>query len=47
MPVNLEHKLFAQARDKYPDDKEKQRAYVYGTLRKTGWRPGKEQTNER
>lgn len=39
MPLALERKLRAEAKEKYPHDKEKQDAYVYGTLRKTGWKP--------
>jgi len=39
MPKELEKKLKAQARKKFPKDKERQDKYVYGALRKTGWRP--------
>jgi len=42
MPVELERKLQKEARAKWPGDKEKQDAYVYGTLRKTGWKPKRE-----
>jgi hypothetical protein len=41
MPKALEKKLKAQARKKFPGNKERQDKYVYGTLRKTGWRPKK------
>jgi hypothetical protein len=39
MPEELERKLKAQARKKFPGDKKRQNAYVYGALRKTGWTP--------
>jgi len=35
----LENKLKAEARKKFPNDRERQDAYVYGTLRRRGWRP--------
>ena len=41
MPKKLERKLRAEAREKFPHNKERQDAYVYGTLRKTGWKPSK------
>lgn len=34
----LERKLWKQARKNFPKDKNRQRRYVYGTLRKVGWR---------
>jgi hypothetical protein len=40
MPKALERKLKAQARKKGMS-KKRTGAYVYGTLRKTGWRPKK------
>jgi len=40
MPKALERKLKAQARKKGLS-KKRLGAYVYGTLRKTGWRPKK------
>ena len=40
MPKTLERKLKAQARKK-GFSKKKTGAYVYGTMRKTGWRPKK------
>lgn len=43
MPEELERKLWQKARRKFPGDKERQRAYVYGTLRKTGWKPSREE----
>ena len=39
MPKELERKLKATARRKFPRNKKRQDAYVYGTLRKTGWTP--------
>lgn len=42
MPKELEEKLKREARKKFPGDKERQDAYVYGTLRKTGWKPERE-----
>lgn len=40
MPKRLERKLRRQARRKGLSGR-RQDAYVYGTLRKTGWRPGR------
>ena len=42
MPEALEKELKKTARKKFPHDKKKQDAYVYGTMRKTGWRPSRE-----
>ena len=39
MPKKLERELKAEARKKFPGNKERQDKYVYGTLRKTGWKP--------
>jgi hypothetical protein len=39
MPKALEQKLKREAEKKFPKDEERQDAYVYGTLRKTGWTP--------
>ena len=41
MPKKLEKELKAEARKKFPGDEERQDKYVYGTLRKTGWKPSK------
>jgi len=41
MPKELERKLKAEAKKKFPGDKERQDKYIYGTLRKTGWKPKK------
>lgn len=42
MPAALEQKLQAEAAKKFPGDKKRQNAYVYGALRKRGWRPKRE-----
>jgi hypothetical protein len=42
MPVELERKLREEAERKFPGDKERQQRYIYGTLRKTGWKPSRE-----
>jgi len=40
MPKKLEEKLKRQARKKFGSTTSKRaRKYIYGTLRKTGWRP--------
>ena len=39
MPKKLERELKTQARKKFLGNKERQDKYVYGTLRKTGWKP--------
>lgn len=41
MPKPLERKLKSQARKKFPGSKKRQARYVYGTLRKTGWKPSR------
>jgi hypothetical protein len=38
MPVAMERRLKAQARKKHMS-KKRMGAYVYGTMRKTGWKP--------
>ena len=47
MPKALEQKLKREAKKKFPKDKERQNAYVYKTLRKTGWTPTKRKTKKR
>ena len=42
MPKELEEKLKTQANKHREWSKEKKAAYVYGTLRKTGWKPERE-----
>ena len=39
MPKAMERKLRAAARKKWPKNKKRQDAYVYGTMRKVGWKP--------
>jgi hypothetical protein len=41
MPKAMERKLKAEAKKKHLRGK-KADAYVYGTLRKTGWKPSKQ-----
>ena len=41
MPKIIERQLREQAGRKFPGDKKRQDKYVYGTLRKTGWKPKK------
>jgi hypothetical protein len=42
MPKELERKLKRKAKQKKGWSKEREDAYVYGTLRKTGWKPKRE-----
>ena len=46
MPAKLERKLKAEADQKGLSGKSKA-AYVYGTLRKTGWKPDREKTKKK
>jgi hypothetical protein len=39
MPKAVEERLRKEAERKFPNDKKRQNAYIYGTLRKTGWKP--------
>ncbi len=39
MPKKAERELRKQARKKFPGNKERQDKYVYGALRKMGWKP--------
>lgn len=39
MPRAVEEKLRREAERKFPGNKQRQNAYIYGTLRKTGWKP--------
>ena len=41
MPKKLEQKLMKEAKIKFPDNKEKQNAYVYGTMNKISKRKSK------
>lgn len=42
MPTQVEAKLRKEAQDKFPGDKDRQNAYIFGTLRKLGWKPKRE-----
>lgn len=44
MPEELERELLARARSK-GYSKKRTGAYVYGTLRKTGWKPEREKNS--
>lgn len=37
--LQLKEKLKAEANKKFPDDKARQDAYIFGTLRRLGWKP--------
>lgn len=40
MPSEIEERLKREAQRKFPGDKKRQDAYVYGTMRtKFGWKP--------
>lgn len=43
MPKLLEAKLRKIARKRWPNNKQRQDEYIFGTLRKTGWKPKGEQ----
>lgn len=47
MPKAMEKELKATARKKFPGNKERQDAYTYGTLRKTGWVPSKQRKGKK
>ncbi|MGH8397488.1 MAG: hypothetical protein ACRETA_04495 [Gammaproteobacteria bacterium] len=36
MPKKVERRLWKEAKEKFPGDEEKQKAYVYGTMNKLG-----------
>jgi hypothetical protein len=38
VPKELEDRLRREAQAKFPDDPKRQQAYVYGALRRIGWR---------
>jgi len=42
MPEKMERELKAEASKKFPGNQKRQDRYVYGTMRKTGWRPSKQ-----
>jgi hypothetical protein len=39
MPKAVEDKLKKEAEAKFPGDVKRQHAYVFGTLRRQGWKP--------
>lgn len=46
MPVEMERELRAQFKKNHPNgSKEEEDAYVYGTMRKTGWKPSTQREN--
>lgn len=48
MPEKLERELEAEAREKFGTTKSKRaQAYIYGTLRKVGWKPKRERKKKR
>ena len=42
MPTKIEATLRAEAEKKFPGDKNRQDAYIYGTMRRLGWKPERE-----
>jgi len=48
MPAALERELWAEVRKLHPNwSDERKRAYVYGTLRKTGWTPSTQRKHKK
>jgi hypothetical protein len=45
MPKAMERALQTEARKKFPRDKQRQNRYIYGALRKTGWKPHQPERN--
>jgi hypothetical protein len=45
MPTKVEAKLREEAEKKFPGDKPRQDRYIYGTMRKQGWKPEREKVN--
>lgn len=39
MPKQVEASLRKEAEKKFPGDKQRQNAYIFGTMRKLGWKP--------
>jgi hypothetical protein len=37
--ARLKSKLISEAKKRFPNDKTRQQAYVFGTLRRLGWKP--------
>lgn len=42
VPTKVEAKLREEAEKKFPGNKQRQDAYIYGTMRKLGWKPERE-----
>lgn len=42
MPTKIEAKLREDAQKKFPNDQKRQDAYIYGTMRRLGWKPERE-----
>jgi hypothetical protein len=42
MPTKVEARLREEAEKKFPGNRERQDAYIYGTMRKLGWKPSRE-----
>jgi len=42
MPTKIEAELRAEAEKKFPGNKARQDAYIYGTMRRLGWKPERE-----
>lgn len=47
MPRKLERKLREEAKSKFPEDKDAQRRYVYGTMNKLGFLKGKKKEEKK
>jgi hypothetical protein len=48
MPAKLERELWAEVNRLHPDwSEERKNAYVYGTLRKTGWTPSTQKKHKK
>ena len=45
MPTTVERRLKREAKRKFPGDQKRQDAYVYGALRRLGWKPKREQSS--
>jgi hypothetical protein len=45
MPTAVEAKLRKEAEEKFPGNKQRQDAYIYGTMRKLGWKPGERKSS--
>lgn len=42
MPTKIEATLREEAEKKFPGDKKRQDIYIYGTMRRLGWKPERE-----